>query len=352
MAVAILAAAAAEQIALTPPADLEAVPGKGVAASIDGRHYRLGSVAYVREQGVDVPDALVAPLQQQGKTLVVLADEVRVLAVIAVADELRSSSREAVNWLRGRGIDVVMLTGDNPATAAAIARQAGIADYRAEVLPADKAAAVQALKGGGRRVGMAGDGINDAPALAAADVSFAIGGGADVAVEAADVTLNEERSHERGRCHRSVARYPVQDPPEPVLRFRLQRTRHSAGGAGISQPGDCRCGDGHVLGVRGVELAAAASLAAARSSAARSGQLKQLGRNKAMSAMETTVLKVEGMKCGGCVNSVTTVLQALPGVARADVSLERNEARVEYDAGKVGVDAMKAAIADAGFEAP
>ena len=189
LAVAIVAAAAAERIALAPPADLEAVPGKGVAASIDGRRYRLGSVAYVREQGIEVPDEAVAPLQQQGKTLVVLADEARVLAVIAVADELRPSSRDAVSWLRGRGIDVVMLTGDNPATAAAIARQAGIIDFRAEVLPADKAAALLALKAGGKRVGMAGDGINDAPALAAADVSFAIGGGADVAVEAADVTL-------------------------------------------------------------------------------------------------------------------------------------------------------------------
>ncbi|MCC6879643.1 MAG: HAD-IC family P-type ATPase, partial [Rhodocyclaceae bacterium] len=98
-------------------------------------------------------------------------------------------SREAVARLQAQGVEVVMLTGDNRATAAAIAREAGIDRYEAEVLPQDKAAAVARLKSGGRRVGMVGDGINDAPALAAADVSFAIGGGSDVALEAADVTL-------------------------------------------------------------------------------------------------------------------------------------------------------------------
>ncbi|MGE5319532.1 MAG: heavy metal translocating P-type ATPase, partial [Hyphomicrobiaceae bacterium] len=189
LAEAIVDRAAAEKLTLAPPAELDAWPGKGVAGVVAGRRYRLGSIAYLREHGVSVPGAPIATLQQEGKTLVALADEAQTLAVIAVADALRPSSREAVARLRGRGIDVVMLTGDNPETAAAIARQAGIADYRAEVLPADKAAAIQTLKQGGKRVGMVGDGINDAPALAAADVSFAIGTGADVAVEAADVTL-------------------------------------------------------------------------------------------------------------------------------------------------------------------
>jgi len=169
--------------------EMGAVPGKGVLGRVGATRYRLGSIAYLRQHGVAIPDALIEPLQSQGKTLVALADETRALGVLAVADRLRDSSRAAVDWLRRRGVEVVMLTGDNPATAASIAREAGIADYRADVLPADKAAAVQALKQGGKRVGMAGDGINDAPALAAADVSFAIGAGSDVAVEAADITL-------------------------------------------------------------------------------------------------------------------------------------------------------------------
>jgi P-type Cu+ transporter len=112
-----------------------------------------------------------------------------VLALIAIADALRPTSREAVARLRARGIRVVMLTGDNAATAAAIAAQAGIEEFRAGILPGDKAAAVNALKSDKTLVAMVGDGINDAPALAAADVSFAIGAGSDAAIEAADLTL-------------------------------------------------------------------------------------------------------------------------------------------------------------------
>ena len=189
LAAAIVEKAAAARLPLAALSEMEAVPGKGVLGRVGATRYRLGSIAYLRQHGVAIPDALIEPLQSQGKTLVALADETRALGVLAVADRLRDSSRAAVDWLRRRGVEVVMLTGDNPATAASIAREAGIADYRADVLPADKAAAVQALKQGGKRVGMAGDGINDAPALAAADVSFAIGAGSDVAVEAADITL-------------------------------------------------------------------------------------------------------------------------------------------------------------------
>ena len=111
------------------------------------------------------------------------------LALLAIADPLRSTSGAAVARLKGMGIRVVMLTGDHTATAAAIADEAGIEDFRAGILPGEKAAAINALKAGGAVVAMVGDGINDAPALAAADVSFAIGAGSDAAIEAADVTL-------------------------------------------------------------------------------------------------------------------------------------------------------------------
>ena len=189
LAEAIVARAREQGIALAHPTELRAVPGKGLTASLDGEGYALGSPAFLAERGVAVPEALLAPLANSGKSVVAVSRGLTFLGLIGVADRLRPTSREAVARLRAQGIEVVKLTGDNRATAAAIAREAGIDRYEAEVLPQDKAAAVAKLKSGGKRVGMVGDGINDAPALAAADVSFAIGGGSDVALEAADVTL-------------------------------------------------------------------------------------------------------------------------------------------------------------------
>ena len=165
--------------------NFKALPGHGIEGEIDGRLLRLGSPAWL---GVEA-DPVVCELQQAGKTVVALADGDRLLALLAIADALRPSSRAAVARLRQRGIRVVMLTGDNAATAAAIAAEAGIAEFHAGILPGDKAAAIAELKVGGALVAMVGDGINDAPALAAADVSFAIGAGSDAAIEAADLTL-------------------------------------------------------------------------------------------------------------------------------------------------------------------
>jgi len=166
-------------------ANFKSIPGRGVEAEVDGRCLRLGSPDWLDLAA----DPAVISLQQAGKTVMVLAEGAAVLALFAVADALRPTSKAAVRRLRERGIRVVMLTGDNAATAAAIAAEAGIDEFRAGILPGDKAAAVNELKAGGGLVAMVGDGINDAPALAAADVSFAIGAGSDAAVEAADLTL-------------------------------------------------------------------------------------------------------------------------------------------------------------------
>jgi P-type Cu+ transporter len=174
---------------LPPASGVKAVAGKGVEGEVEGRQVVLGSPAFLAERGLAVDPAEVAELAELGQSLVAVAIDGRPAGLIGVADSLRADSRAVVARLGDAGVKVVMLTGDHPATAAAIAREVGITDYRAGVLPGDKAAAVAALKAGGARVGMAGDGINDAPALAAADVSFAIGTGADVAVEAADITL-------------------------------------------------------------------------------------------------------------------------------------------------------------------
>ena len=183
LARAVLARAAA--VDLPKVANFSATPGQGVAGEVDGRLLRLGAPSWLGMAG----DAAVRALQQAGKTVVVLEENGVALALFAIADALRPTSKAAVARLRARGIRVVMLTGDNAATAAAIAREAGIDEFRAGILPGDKAAAVAELKAGGGLVAMVGDGINDAPALAAADVSFAIGAGSDAAIEAADLTL-------------------------------------------------------------------------------------------------------------------------------------------------------------------
>ena len=187
----------AKQLAVTPTPvrDFHSVTGKGVQAVLDvpalggEQKLLLGAPAFMTESGLDIDEAAIAPLLVQGKTVIAVGGGGRVLGYIAIADKLRASSGEAVAKLRDMGMNVVMLTGDNAATAKAIASAAGVSDYKAQVLPGEKAAAVAEFKTGGRTVGMVGDGINDAPALAAADVSFAIGAGSDVALEAADITL-------------------------------------------------------------------------------------------------------------------------------------------------------------------
>ena len=180
---------------LIPVRDFYSVTGKGVRAVIDlpvlgaEQTLLLGAPAFLRESGYAIDTEAIAPLVEQGKTVIAVGGAGRVLGYLAIADKLRASSREAVAKLKGMGITVVMLTGDNDATAKAIAAAAGVSSYRAQVLPGEKAAAVAEFKSEGQVVGMVGDGVNDAPALAAADVSFAIGAGSDVAIEAADIAL-------------------------------------------------------------------------------------------------------------------------------------------------------------------
>jgi Cu+-exporting ATPase len=191
LARAVLAAARAEGVAPEPLVEFSLAAGKGTRGRLAGGtgEAMVGSLDYLAAEGIAVDPAPVAALQRAGKTLVGVAVGGRVLGLIALADRVRPTSAAGVARLREAGIDVVMLTGDNAATARAVADEVGIDKYRAGVLPSGKADAVQVLKSGGVVVGMVGDGINDAPALAASDVSFAIGSGSDIAIEAADVTL-------------------------------------------------------------------------------------------------------------------------------------------------------------------
>ncbi|MEI2767005.1 MAG: heavy metal translocating P-type ATPase [Nitrosomonas sp.] len=193
LARAILDSAHQAQFSLLPIQDFCAVVGSGVKARIHDLGYMLGSPKFLLQQGAAIDEGKIATLQAEGKTVIGVAStaehDTRVLGYVAIADRLRDTSIEAVKKLRSMNIDVVMLTGDNALTAHAVAKRIGISDFRAEVPPQDKAAEIKKLKSSGKIVGMVGDGINDAPALAAADVSFAIGAGSDIAIEAADVTL-------------------------------------------------------------------------------------------------------------------------------------------------------------------
>ncbi len=178
-------------LALPPITEFRSLPGHGVDALAPDGRVLLGNRALMDERGIDVTGLAdrVAALRAEGKTVVYLAFAGRLLALIAAADVLKPEARATVARLRGLGLDVLMLTGDDRLTAEAIARQAGISSVLAEVLPPDKAGQIRKLREAGHVVAMVGDGINDAPALAQADVGMAMGSGTDVAIEAAEVTL-------------------------------------------------------------------------------------------------------------------------------------------------------------------
>ena len=185
--------AAAEARGILPPAvqDFDSVAGRGVLGVVEGRRVALGSFVYLSEQGVDAAPlaAQADALRKDGATAIFAAVDGKLAGVFAVADPVKATTAAALAALREVGIRVVMLTGDNRVTAEAIARRLDIADVEAEVSPERKGAAIEKLRREGRVVAMAGDGVNDAPALAAADVGIAMGSGADVAIESAGITL-------------------------------------------------------------------------------------------------------------------------------------------------------------------
>ena len=191
LASAIVAGARERQISLTPVDEFTYSAGKGVGGSVTGHTVAIGTLRYLEELGVAITPLVerAAPLRAAGQTVVFVAIDGRPAGLIGVADTLRPGAAEAIRALGDEGLRIVMLTGDNRTTAAVVARAVGISDVEAEVLPDQKAAVVKRLQAHGERVAMAGDGINDAPALAQADVGIAMGTGTDIAIESADVTL-------------------------------------------------------------------------------------------------------------------------------------------------------------------
>jgi P-type Cu+ transporter len=191
LASAIVGAADARHLAPSAATDFSSTTGRGVSATVEGRRVDLGSAEHMRTLGVDSGGlaAWADARRQDGQTVLVVAVEERAAGAIAVADAIRQTTADAIQLLRLEGLTLVMVTGDNRVTAAAVARQLGIDDVRADVLPAGKRDIIAELQGAGHRVAMAGDGINDAPALAHATVGIAMGTGTDVAMESAGITL-------------------------------------------------------------------------------------------------------------------------------------------------------------------
>jgi Cu+-exporting ATPase len=191
LALAIVVAAEKRGLPPAPVTDFDSPTGKGALGTVEGRRVALGSAAFLREQGVDVSAYAerADALRREGATAIFAGVDGHVAGIVAIADPVKATTAEALAALRGEGIRVVMLTGDNRTTAEAVARRLGIEEVEAEVLPDQKAAVVERHKAAGQVVAMAGDGVNDAPALAAADVGIAMGTGTDVAIESAGITL-------------------------------------------------------------------------------------------------------------------------------------------------------------------
>ncbi len=181
-----------KKLELTDPESFSSIPGKGLEAKFQGLDVLIGNRRLMNDNNItieDVEENKMLKLEESGKTAMLIALDGQLTGIIAVADQIKETSLEAIKQLASMGLEVYMITGDNERTARAIAKDIGITNILADVLPENKAAKVEELKSQGKHVGMVGDGINDAPALAAADVGFAIGTGTDVAMEAADITL-------------------------------------------------------------------------------------------------------------------------------------------------------------------
>jgi Cu2+-exporting ATPase len=206
-----------------PVEGFKSLTGKGAEGRVEGKNIKVISPGYLREQNIAVTDERIEPLQAQGKTVVFILVDDKLKGAIALADIVRPEAKQAIDALKALSIKCIMLTGDNKATAKWVSDQVGLDEYFAEVLPQDKAAKVKEVQSRGILVAMTGDGVNDAPALAQADLGIAIGAGSDVAVETADVILVRSNPLD------VVAILNLSRGTEPFMGYRLQRSCHSVG---------------------------------------------------------------------------------------------------------------------------
>lgn len=345
LARAIIDEAKERRVPLCAVSDFTAVPGGGVQAQLDGAAIYAGNERFMTLTGVNTGALRHAAekLAQEGKTPLFFAEEERLLGVIAVADTVKSDSTEAIARLQALGRDVVLLTGDNERTAQAVASQIGVKRVLAQVLPQDKAQCVAQLQREGKRVAMVGDGINDAPALAKADVGLAIGAGTDIAIESADIVLMKSTL-------RDVV--TAVELSGAVLRNIRQNLFwaffYNAIGipvaAGVLYP---------AFGITLNPMIAAAAMSL--SSVCVVGNALRLRRYHTAEqfthkeeATMTKTMTIEGMMCTHCSGRVESALNAIDGVS-AKVDLEKKTATVTLSA-DVADEVLRKAVTDAGYE--
>lgn len=342
LADAILSEAKNRSFDLHQPEEFQAVPGRGLTAVLAGVPHMAGNEPFLRENGIETSAWAEAAqrLAEEGKTPLYFAAEDRILGLIAVADVPRPSSKAAIQRLQEMGLEVVLLTGDNPVTAEAIRRSMGIDRVVAGVLPDGKEAEIRRLQEGGRRVAMVGDGINDAPALMRADVGIAIGAGTDIAIEAADIVL---------------VRNDLMDAVTAIRlsRATLRNIKQNLFWAFFYNVAGIPLAAGLFYGLLGWKLspmfAAAAMSASSVFVVTNALRLRRFRADrKEGPSMETYILKIEGMTCGHCKARVEKALGRIEG-ATAIVDLDQGIATVQAPAG-IPAERFSAEVADAGYE--
>lgn len=314
--------------------------GKGAIAVYQGKTYRLGNRRLLGKIAEKEVYAYEKKYSEQGKTVVFLANEEKLIAVFALADTLKEQSAEAIAQLKRRKIRVGMITGDNESVAKAIAAQAGIDDYFAEALPKDKAESVERVRSVGGFVAMVGDGINDSPALKAADIGVAMGNGTDVAIDSADVVLS------RGDL-RLVS--TMIDLSKATVRNIHQNLFWAFFYNCVAIP--VAAGAFAFAGVTLNPMIAAACMSLSSLFVVTNAlKLTRFANHKKSENKEMKkILKIEGMMCVRCVAHVTKALSGVAGVSKVDVNLKKKTATVEFSEDVVN-ETLIAAVTEAGYE--
>jgi P-type Cu+ transporter len=322
--------------------EFRAVPGKGVSAVVDGANVVAGKPSFIAERHIELtPDVRQAidGFATEGKTVVVVACAGEVVGVVALQDQPRRSAEQLIARLRSRGIRPVMLTGDSDAVARAIGARLGIEDIRAELLPAEKVAAIEALQEQGRRVAMVGDGINDAPALAQADVGIAIGAGTDVAIESAGVILIGDHLEDvMNALTLGKAAYRTLTV-NVVIAVLFNVVGMMLAAMGLITP---------LLAVGWMILSIFAILLSTLR--VRLLPLERHGGTETLPLAEVE-FSIPNMVCEGCAEKITAALRAVPGVRDVKSKVAQKHVVVRYEPRRVDEPRLKDAVGHAGFTA-
>ncbi len=341
LAAAILEAAEQRQLKPVAVEQFRAVHGRGVTAVLGGRRYAGGNRAMMDELGVDATafEGQAKQLSEQGKTPLFFANENRVLGLIAVADALKPTSVQAVQAFRELGLEVIMLTGDNRRTAAAIGAQLGVDRVLAEVLPQDKEQTVRRLQEQGGRVAMIGDGINDAPALARADVGIAIGAGTDVAIESADIVLMKSDLLDAAAAV-ELSRATIRNVKQNLFWAFFYNCIGIPLAAGVFYP-LLQWQLNPMFGAAAMSLSSVCVVSNAlrlrrfksrvSSQSPKHSAQEENNKKRGRKTMTKTMI-IEGMMCGHCTGRVEQALRALEGVTQVEMSLEGKSATVTMSA--------------------